>query len=135
MAGTNIDLGQQQVSIYSQQQLSSVYGNTILKGVIEPGVYNTSVEISKVGDNLLFTVAQGSTFVFKRTGISPDSITRELLGKVVIGGPSGATISKLTPLTGPDSTSTACYRDWETDRKSTRLNSSHLKLSRMPSSA
>ena len=28
-----------------------------------------------------------------------------------------------------------CYRDWETDRKSTRLNSSHLKLSRMPSSA
>ena len=27
------------------------------------------------------------------------------------------------------------YRDWETDRKSTRLNSSHLKLTRMPSSA
>ena len=32
-------------------------------------------------------------------------------------------------------TLSACYRDWETDRKSTRLNSSHLKLSRMPSSA
>ena len=30
---------------------------------------------------------------------------------------------------------TGDYRDWETDRKSTRLNSSHLKLSRMPSSA
>ena len=30
---------------------------------------------------------------------------------------------------------TSAYRDWETDRKSTRLNSSHLKLSRMPSSA
>ena len=30
---------------------------------------------------------------------------------------------------------TPFYRDWETDRKSTRLNSSHLKLSRMPSSA
>ena len=27
------------------------------------------------------------------------------------------------------------YRDWETDRKSTRLNSSHRSLSRMPSSA
>ena len=27
------------------------------------------------------------------------------------------------------------YRDWETDRKSTRLNSSHCSLSRMPSSA
>ena len=29
----------------------------------------------------------------------------------------------------------ACYRDWETDRKSTRLNSSHITRSRMPSSA
>ena len=29
----------------------------------------------------------------------------------------------------------AFYRDWETDRKSTRLNSSHRSLSRMPSSA
>ena len=27
------------------------------------------------------------------------------------------------------------YRDWETDRKSTRLNSSHVTRSRMPSSA
>ena len=27
------------------------------------------------------------------------------------------------------------YRDWETDRKSTRLNSSHPSVSRMPSSA
>ena len=30
---------------------------------------------------------------------------------------------------------TESYRDWETDRKSTRLNSSHRSLSRMPSSA
>ena len=29
----------------------------------------------------------------------------------------------------------ANYRDWETDRKSTRLNSSHSRASRMPSSA
>ena len=29
----------------------------------------------------------------------------------------------------------AFYRDWETDRKSTRLNSSHITRSRMPSSA
>ena len=32
-------------------------------------------------------------------------------------------------------TSGELYRDWETDRKSTRLNSSHRSLSRMPSSA
>ena len=31
--------------------------------------------------------------------------------------------------------STSSYRDWETDRKSTRLNSSHITRSRMPSSA
>ena len=30
---------------------------------------------------------------------------------------------------------TRFYRDWETDRKSTRLNSSHSAKSRMPSSA
>ena len=30
---------------------------------------------------------------------------------------------------------TDAYRDWETDRKSTRLNSSHSAKSRMPSSA
>ena len=30
---------------------------------------------------------------------------------------------------------TLAYRDWETDRKSTRLNSSHSAKSRMPSSA
>ena len=30
---------------------------------------------------------------------------------------------------------TRMYRDWETDRKSTRLNSSHEFVSRMPSSA
>ena len=27
------------------------------------------------------------------------------------------------------------YRDWETDRKSTRLNSSHITRSRIPSSS
>ena len=32
-------------------------------------------------------------------------------------------------------TTTTPYRDWETDRKSTRLNSSHSAKSRMPSSA
>ena len=33
------------------------------------------------------------------------------------------------------STENRKYRDWETDRKSTRLNSSHSAKSRMPSSA
>ena len=41
---------------------------------------------------------------------------------------SGETIIK-------DSYPATQYRDWETDRKSTRLNSSHSGESRMPSSA
>ena len=36
---------------------------------------------------------------------------------------------------GAKGQSLAPYRDWETDRKSTRLNSSHSAKSRMPSSA
>ena len=38
---------------------------------------------------------------------------------------------KLTPV----NKRVGAYRDWETDRKSTRLNSSHSAKSRMPSSA
>ena len=50
------------------------------------------------------------------------------------------TNGKLFTLTAPLSVNnnpniTNTYRDWETDRKSTRLNSSHRSLSRMPSSA
>ena len=40
-----------------------------------------------------------------------------------------------TLISGPGILATAFYRDWETDRKSTRLNSSHRSLARMPSSA
>ena len=38
-------------------------------------------------------------------------------------------------VTSKDGKAYAEYRDWETDRKSTRLNSSHITRSRMPSSA
>ena len=34
-----------------------------------------------------------------------------------------------------ESTTNRSYRDWETDRKSTRLNSSHITRTRMPSSS
>ena len=42
-------------------------------------------------------------------------------------------LNTATDQTSPFTTIT--YRDWETDRKSTRLNSSHSAKSRMPSSA
>ena len=48
------------------------------------------------------------------------------------------TTTPVTPATGEitgDFTANKTYRDWETDRKSTRLNSSHSGEPRMPSSA
>ena len=55
-----------------------------------------------------------------------------LLGSTVISNAWALQDSEV-PYINPDEG--LLYRDWETDRKSTRLNSSHLKLSRMPSSA
>ena len=50
------------------------------------------------------------------------------LGDIVAGArPVTTPASIFSPVTS--------YRDWETDRKSTRLNSSHEFVSRMPSSA
>ena len=43
--------------------------------------------------------------------------------------------SKMNPIDDKGNIKTTPYRDWETDRKSTRLNSSHSGESRMPSSA
>ena len=53
----------------------------------------------------------------------------EFIGKVLCSKGIGAGYTKR-----PDAAKHT-YRDWETDRKSTRLNSSHRSLSRMPSSA
>ena len=41
----------------------------------------------------------------------------------------------LKPMSAKGWSEVVMYRDWETDRKSTRLNSSHEFVSRMPSSA
>ena len=43
--------------------------------------------------------------------------------------------ANMSDFVSDDSFDTVLYRDWETDRKSTRLNSSHSGESRMPSSA
>ena len=67
------------------------------------------------------------------------SLTAELLGKLIelsmedVSGISGVGV-KFVDI-GRNIRSEAEYRDWETDRKSTRLNSSHEIPSRMPSSA
>ena len=63
-------------------------------------------------------------------------ITPELLTKAYTRGIQSALKGLVTD--GSDlheNYTLPCYRDWETDRKSTRLNSSHSAKSRMPSSA
>ena len=60
------------------------------------------------------------------------------ISEVVRGIMDGKTnnTGTVTLSTGNATTTTIeTYRDWETDRKSTRLNSSHSAKSRMPSSA
>ena len=51
------------------------------------------------------------------------------------GGLWGGIASMFVPKPNPEEEVAKAYRDWETDRKSTRLNSSHSGESRMPSSA
>ena len=48
---------------------------------------------------------------------------------------AGTWATRYEPFTTFITLGITAYRDWETDRKSTRLNSSHRSLSRMPSSA
>ena len=60
------------------------------------------------------------------------------IGHIKLYDESGATLFTLNVFVNSQfiaSTFYAEYRDWETDRKSTRLNSSHEIPSRMPSSA
>ena len=66
-------------------------------------------------------------------GISLDTVVAT--GRLVIGRSAGGAPSICIIRRAAKICPSSFYRDWETDRKSTRLNSSHLKLSRMPSSA
>ena len=75
--------------------------------------------ISQV-DNQLFSISTGSLQRLDRAGIEPPQQFDE----------NRSPFRVIQPLRGVPT-----YRDWETDRKSTRLNSSHEFVSRMPSSA
>ena len=68
-------------------------------------------------------------------GIGLDSIPESLAigASIAAGGPAMALAILIGIQNVPEGI--ASYREMITDRKSTRLNSSHLKLSRMPSSA
>lgn len=93
-------VGQQQVTIYPFEPLASVYGNELLYGVLQPGVYAPTVNgagqpIVVIGNGangtdpskVQFTIKSGSTFIFQRS--SPDPVNPSLpftqfIGKVVL---------------------------------------------------
>ena len=88
----------------------------------------TSVTRAGVGNYTLNTV---KTYSKLKCTMSAANAAQYLAGNVNPGSCSNC--SSIAFSTGY--TTTAAYRDWETDRKSTRLNSSHSGESRMPSSA
>ena len=67
---------------------------------------------------------------------SPDAATSPgVEASVGLYRSTNAISSIVLTASGSNIVSGQTYRDWETDRKSTRLNSSHSRASRMPSSA
>jgi hypothetical protein len=84
--------GTQQVSIFPYQTLSSVYGNEVLYGLFEPGIYNSGVTLSDGSSNTMFRVSinAGTTLLFKRSHVNPDdpTITDTILGKIVVTSPN-----------------------------------------------
>ena len=117
-------------------------------GITPRNGYVVSPNIFDFGDNRPFTISffyrdgDGNGFFFATT---PIIFGRG--GYILVGNDelSGWTVLEadmfITPIAYKhcavvgDGTNTNVYRDWETDRKSTRLNSSHSAKSRMPSSA
>ena len=87
---------------------------TLIKESIELSSRMTEMQ------NVLSVVSEGSADdINKWADTTGRAVGRSKLRMVEFAGQAGA----------------VAYRDWETDRKSTRLNSSHSAKSRMPSSA
>ena len=112
-----------------------------LGGAIGAPIRNKTERVDKKGNlknknDFIAGTTIGSLLAPHRAGLNaingPDASTGEKilswtgLGGVFMGKKKANRFEKRTKDT---------YRDWETDRKSTRLNSSHSGESRMPSSA
>lgn len=119
MAGTSTPNGQQQISIYPYQQLSSFYGNQILHGVLTPGVYSTSVSISTDASNVTFSINPGTSLVFLRRPYDDVLLKyNSIIGKITIVETAAEVTIAITSLqTTPYDTSQVLYlvADWTYD--------------------
>ena len=84
-----------------------------------------------------YKLEEGSLSKFTEAALSVSGLLyhRVHLGGIPTMGANGKIFLRENPMKGYPDFDMTTYRDWETDRKSTRLNSSHRSLSRMPSSA
>ena len=116
-----------------------ISGSGVLDGDSGVEIERKSLPIINKKQNLniadIFEIAgrsismQGGVFLWRGIGVGKDG---KLIGKQI-----EVLDYKKCRITKEDDDENAGtdYRDWETDRKSTRLNSSHSGESRMPSSA
>ena len=77
----------------------------------------------------------GSAFYIKSNNLLSPKVFPTSEINMVASTSQASSLSSSTSVTIISPNPTEPYRDWETDRKSTRLNSSHEFVSRMPSSA
>ena len=125
----------------------TVNTNTLQKAQDAKFTYNGISMTRK--SNTVTDIISGATFTLNKVttstaslSIKQDTSTIPTLVDSFVSAFNTAN-SKIKDLTKYDSTTKTAgtlqgettYRDWETDRKSTRLNSSHITRSRMPSSA
>ena len=100
----------------------------------------TNVNSEKTGEftaaeyafNAMFSKALDSSLF---VGASVKAIFSNFAGNTASGIGADVGVNWIRPASFWSFSLVAIYRDWETDRKSTRLNSSHSAKSRMPSSA
>jgi hypothetical protein len=134
MAGTSINVGNQQVSIYPYQQLSSVYGNEVSYGILNPGVYSAGLTITQNGSAVTFHVQPGTTLVFQRQALDPvnNAITDIILGKIVLGSTADVGPFTYGDLWGGGNTSASSslyiVADWTYDLTNPTLKYATLSL-------
>ena len=94
---------------------------------------NLTVNVRIDMSGVLFNFDQKSAINFSHSGLTFFRSNKG--GSVTVSSDTMSLCCVTGTAINISSCSTGCYRDWETDRKSTRLNSSHSAKSRMPSSA
>jgi len=110
------DNGLQQVSLHPQQELTSLNANKTLRGLWEPGVYNTEAEVSGDATNVIFTIKKGTTFIFNKLDESINIVgtPTELLGKIYLQDDATVTVtidSLLVP--SYDVSALVLYSTWD----------------------